>query len=518
VYYSLKYDNVHDFFTEYVPYGEEAVLYFEEREFRRRFHDALARLQPKVDSPTVTIPKSSGAKWRLADQDRKGSGVSDVGKPGPHTSSKKAKEQPKEREEIIDGSAQKVIPEDSRAMAKTVSVSSPSPPKDTKDAAQVPKELSANSKPLAQVELSNANDPVVQDLVNVINNIIKAVNDSGSGAAFETAIFNAKAELSNLNDHIRALKEGMERAVQNQLNEKDLEFAKAAQGLVTKVNHHVEDLEHQLREEFEVEREIIAKSYQRKLQTELERSRELSEQRLRNGLLEQAIEMKRQWVTEIEDRVERERNGRLGKLRELEAAVHALEKLTAKWDSIVSIALKTQKTFTAIEAVRASYESPEQPKPFLREMAALKEICADDELVRAAIASINPAAYQRGVSTHTMLVERFRKLADEVRRVALLPEDAGVATHAGNWILSKFMFKKSGLAEGNDVESILAKTETYLEEGDVDSAAREMNQLSGWARTLAKDWLREARLLLEVQQAVGVCFCVICFSFSCSGY
>jgi len=71
-------------------------------------------------------------------------------------------------------------------------------------------------------------------------------------------------------------------------------------------------------------------------------------------------------------------------------------------------------------------------------------------------------------------------------------------------VLSKLMFKKNGLAQGNDVESILAKTETYLEESNVDSAAREMNQLSGWARTLANDWLREARLVLEVQQALDV--------------
>jgi mitofilin len=263
-------------------------------------------------------------------------------------------------------------------------------------------------------------------------------------------------------------------------------------------------MQHQLRDEFEAEREKIAIAYQRKLQTELERSREVSEQRFRNELLEQAIEMKRSWISEIENRVEHERNGRLGKLKELEEAVEELEKLTVQWNDVINTNLKTQQTFTALETVKASYGSPDQPKPFLREMAALKEVAGDDEVIRAAIASINPAAYQNGVSTHTQLMERFRKLSGEVRRAALLPEDAGIAAHAGNWVLSKLMFKKNGLAQGNDVESILAKTETYLEEGNVDSAAREMNQLSGWARTLANDWLREARLVLEVQQALDV--------------
>ena len=498
VFYSLKSDNFHDFFTEYVPFGEEAVLYFEEREFRRRFPNALSRIQRKADSPKVTIPKSSGASWKVVDRDNERPRTVDVGKPGPHLSSHKS---------VVEDT--KSIPADgARVEAKTVDVkSAPQKGSDIRKVEAVtgsapPKKAAAA---FAAVELKDANDPVVQDLAMVVNNLIETVNKTGSGETFGTVIDAAKAELRKVNDQVGELKAGMEKAVQDSNNQKDLEFAKAAQGLLENVNNQVEDLEHQLRDEFEVERERIANSYQRKLQTELERARELSEQRLRNELLEQAVEMKRSWINEIETRVEKERGGRLGKLKELEAAVAELEQLTTRLDEVVDTTQKTQQTFTALEAVKASYESPDQPKPFLREMAALKEVAEDNEVVAAAINSINPAAYQNGVVTHTKLVDKFRKLSGEVRRVALLPEDAGIAAHAGNWVLSKLMFKKTGLAQGNDVESILAKTETYLEEGDVDSAARELNQLSGWARTLASDWLREARLLLEVKQAVEVC-------------
>ncbi|KAI5818038.1 mitochondrial inner membrane protein Mitofilin [Pyronema omphalodes] len=494
VFYSLKSDNFHDFFTEYVPFGEEAVLYFEEREFRRRFPNALSRIQ-QVDSPKVTIPRSSGATWRIADQNSEGPRSTDVGKPGPHISS------------------HVVIPADKPAVeAKVVDVKPASPSKDVAKVDAVAKPASEKASiaapgpaaTIAAVTLDNPNDPIVQDLVNVVNNLISTVNSSNSAATFGSAIEEAKKELDHLNAEIGALKTGMEQAVQNKLNERDLEFAKAAQGLLTNVNNQVEDIQHHLRDEFESERERIAIAYQRKLQLELERAREVSEQRYRNELLDQAIDMKRTWISEIENRVESERGGRLGRLKELENKVLELEQLTTQWNQVIDTNLKTQKTFTALEAVKASYESPDQPKPFLREMAALKEVAGDDEVIAAAINSINPAAYQNGVATHTMLVERFRKLSGEVRRAALLPEDAGVAAHAGNWVLSKLMFKKQGLAQGDDVESILAKTETYLEEGDVDSAAREMNQLSGWARKLAQDWLREARLALEVQQALDI--------------
>ncbi|PTB73480.1 hypothetical protein M440DRAFT_1424785, partial [Trichoderma longibrachiatum ATCC 18648] len=61
-----------------------------------------------------------------------------------------------------------------------------------------------------------------------------------------------------------------------------------------------------------------------------------------------------------------------------------------------------------------------------------------------------------------------------------------------------------GLAEGDDVESILTRTQTFLEEGDLDAATREMNGLQGWAKTLSKDWLAEARKVLEVRQALDV--------------
>jgi len=508
VFYSLKSDNVHDFFTEYIPFGEEAVLYFEEREFRRRFPNTLSRIQNKVDSPKVIIPRSSGATWKIVDQEMGGPRTTDVGKPGPHISSHKTEAQQTERDAAVASKHITITADKPGVQAKIIDIRPAPPSKDIKKVEAVASPAAPKVKPaapaLAAVELSNPNDPVVQDLVDVVNNIIKTVNETSSSETFGSAIDKAKSELNNLNDQIGALKEGMERAVKDKLNEKDLEFAKAAQGLLKNVNNQVEDMQHQLRDEFEAEREKIAMSYQRKLQTELERSREVSEQRFRNELLEQAIEMKRSWISEIENRVEHERDGRLGKLKELEDAVAELEKLTVQWNEVINTNLKTQQTFTALEAVKASYESPDQPKPFLREMAALKEVARDDEVIRAAIASINPVAYQNGVSTHTQLMERFRKLSSEVRRAALLPEDAGIAAHAGNWVLSKLMFKKNGLAQGNDVESILAKTETYLEESNVDSAAREMNQLSGWARTLANDWLREARLVLEVQQALDV--------------
>ena len=228
------------------------------------------------------------------------------------------------------------------------------------------------------------------------------------------------------------------------------------------------------------------------------------EQRLKNELLEQSIALQRSFGASVRERVEAERDGRLGRLDELSSSVHELEKLTVEWNSVVDANLKTQHLVVAVEAVKSALENQITPKPFITELSALKEIAADDPVVSAAIASISPIAYQRGIPNSAQLIDRFRRVATEVRKASLVPEDAGVASHLASLAMSKVLFKKSGLAVGHDVEAILARTEVLLEEGDLDAAAREMNGLQGWAKVLSKDWLSECRRVLEVRQALDV--------------
>ena len=79
-------------------------------------------------------------------------------------------------------------------------------------------------------------------------------------------------------------------------------------------------------------------------------------------------------------------------------------------------------------------------------------------------------------------------------------EGACVASH----VLSTFACRRQGLVSGDDALSILARAEYHLNEKDLDSATRELNQLKGAAKALLKDWLEGARRRLEVQQALEV--------------
>jgi mitofilin len=510
VYYSLVSDNFHDFFTEYVPFGEDAVGYFEEREFRRRFPGRAGqpRLHPQVTGENkVTIPSKSGLASRVASD----SSDADLSQKGPHLSAvadnKKSSivpkvasnEPPKNTQEKKQEDAKKekpneLLPKDAvKAEPKKEVVTTAPPP---------------SAKPISQIDnlaVPAASEPIVQDVVKIVNDLITSINaDAAHGNKYDSAFEKAKSDLGKVVRDINQLKDGLNKSAEEKINSSHSEFDNAAKELVRRLELQMQEQETHWKEEYENERERLSSSYKNKLQSELETAQQLYEQKLKNELLEQSISLQKSFASSVRERVESERDGRLGKLNELSNSVGELEKLTAEWNSVIDANLKTQHLVVAVEAVKSALESQTIPKPFITELAALKEIAADDPVVSAAIASINPSAYQRGIPNAAQLIDRFRRVAGEVRKAALLPEDAGVASHLASLAMSKVLFKKSGLATGGDVEAVLARTEILLEEGDLDGAAREMNGLQGWAKVLSKDWLGECRRVLEVKQALDV--------------
>ncbi|PVH97911.1 hypothetical protein DM02DRAFT_616165 [Periconia macrospinosa] len=507
VYYSLVSDNFHDFFTEYVPFGEDAVAYFEEREFRRRFPGRAGqpRLHPQITGENkVTIPGKSGLTSRVAEEGSdlavKGPHVSAVGsatetqapKVASQTPPKGAQEKKQEaarKEKPTESESHKLLPKETKKETKTVSAPAPAKP----------------ITPIDHLAVPEASEPVVQDVVKIVNDIITVINaDTSRETKYDSALEKAKSELSKVASDINLLKANLAKESESKVQAAHSEFDSAAKELVQRLDHQMQVQETQWKEEFETEREKLAHAYRERLRSELEAADKVFQQKLKNELLEQSIALQRTFAATVRDQVEKEREGRLGKLNELSSSVQELEKLTAEWNSVVDANLKTQHLTVAVEAVKSALENQVVPKPFITELAALKEIAADDAVVSAAIASINPAAYQRGIPNSAQLIDRFRRVAQEVRKAALLPADAGAASHLASFAMSKVLFKKSGLAIGQDVEAVLARTESLLEEGDLDAAAREMNGLQGWAKVLSKDWLSECRRVLEVKQALDV--------------
>ncbi|KLJ12251.1 hypothetical protein EMPG_12708 [Blastomyces silverae] len=513
VWYSLRSDNFYDFFTEYIPYGEEAVLYLEERDFRNRFPSIAKQINRRVTAPRdegaqVTIPGGSGLSWKVAEEQQEGSDVTKQGKHMSATDANELTEETKIAEKAKEDVKSKPVAKKEEVVQPMPSPRAVEPPPakaEEKTSLEAPRQPAVPvAATIEHLGVDKEDEPVVQDLVKVFNDIITVISADESGSKFSAPIAKAKEELQKIGDRIVALKNDAQESAQEEIRNAQAALDKSAAELVRHINEVRAQDAAEFREEFESEREKIAKSYQDKVNTELQRAHEVAEQRIRNELVEQAIELNRKFLADVKTLVENEREGRLSKLAELTANVAELERLTAGWSDVIDINLKTQQLQVAVDSVRTTLENSDVPRPFIRELAAVKELASNDEVVAAAIASISPTAYQRGIPSPAQLVDRFRRVASEVRKASLLPENAGITSHAASLVLSKVMLKKQGSPVGNDVESILTRTENLLEEGNFDEAAREMNSLQGWAKLLSKDWLADVRRVLEVKQALEV--------------
>ena len=506
VYYALNSDNFHDFFTEYVPGGEDAVAYFEEREFRKRFPSKPVDVKnwPQMRGENkVTIGKSSGLTAKTADE-------SDLGAKGPHMGAKAdpkpkveaAKEAAKSTAEKAKSTAEKakaVVSEKKEEVKKAVT---PAPA--TAAPAAAPKPTVAT---VDHVNVPEATEPVVQELVKMVNNIITAVNASSEAGRLSSTVSSAKSDLDKIISAVSTLKETAAHEAKTQIQNAHTEFDGAAKELVRRLEQEMRETESKWRDEYESERERLSNTYNKRLEAELEAARRVAEEKNKNALLEQEINLQKTFSESVKAKIEEERDGRLSKIDELSTSVSELEKLSSSWSEVIDSTLRTQHLQVALESVRNAVLHADHPTPFINELVALKEVSKGNDVVNAAIASINPAAYQRGIPTPANLIDRFRRVASEVRKASLLPEDAGVASHAASAVLSKMMFTKKGergLPSGDDVEATLARTEVLLEEGDLESATREMNGLKGWAGVLSRDWVAETRRVLEVRQAVDV--------------
>lgn len=504
VYYSLLNDNFHDFFTEYVPYAEDAVAYFEERNFQKRFPSRPVEMKnyPQIRGENkITIGKSSGVSPTVYDvkSDSKGRHNSALeenkatAQQAPSSASQKENVAAVENAKKDSGKPVEKPKEDASKTQAAPSTPAPAP-------------AATKASLVDHVSVPNATEPVVQAAVKMVNDIITVINNDPNAVKYETTLASAKSQLNQIISEIGTLKSQITQDAESKISNAHKEFDTAAKELVNRLEKEMQTQELHWREEYETEREKLAQSYQTKLAAELDVARKVAEQQTKNQLLEQEISLQRRFAEQVAERVEAERNGRLSKLNELSSSVSELEKLTGEWNSVIDANLATQHLHVALESVRAAIAKYDHPTPFINELAALKEMGNNNEVINAAIASIPPIAYQRGVPTSAHLIDRFRRVASEVRKAALLPEDAGVASHAASAVLSRFMFSKrgEGMPEGSDVEAVLTRTEVLLEEGDLDGAAREMNGLHGWAGVLSRDWVQECRRVLETKQALDV--------------
>lgn len=383
----------------------------------------------------------------------------------------------------------------------------PTPKGDIKPATPPPAPL-----PLVAPAVKEAasSEPILGQLAATIDSLAKFVETSSDvvSSSATGVLTAAQADIKKLASHINAVKKAEAEKLKSQLDKQAGEYSSLLMKQEKELVERLDTQEEDWKKAFDGERNQLVDAYKVKLELELKTQQELINERLREEVINQGIELQRRWVEEVKTRVEEERGGRLAKLEELEGGLRQLEQVTKANEDVISEAVQSRKVFAAVKAIEHAVSSG---KPFDAELRALQKLVPagegkdKDSLLALVLSSIAPETQAAGIASFPALATRFQNsVAPSLKRAALLPEHGGIFAYLSSYVASSLLFEKEGWAEGDDVVSVVARAKFWLEAKDLDKAAREVNQLQGWPKALSKDWLNQARSHLEVKQALEV--------------
>ncbi|KAM0788483.1 hypothetical protein ACM66B_001616 [Microbotryomycetes sp. NB124-2] len=363
------------------------------------------------------------------------------------------------------------------------------------------------------VQEVSTSEPLLGQLASTIDSLAKFVeNNSDTVSSNASAVLSsAQQDIKSLAARLDAIKksetEKLEQSLKKQANDYSGMLVKQEKELVERLDTQEEDW----KKAFDDERKKLVDAYKTKLESELATQQEIINQRLKEEVVAQGIELQRRWVQEVKTRVEQERGGRLAKLEELEGGIRKLEKVAKENEDALGDVHRARKIATAVKAVEHAVASG---RPFETEMRALKTLLSQasssskdaSQSVLAAVLDVIPDdVASKGISSFPALASRFSlSVAPQLRKVSTFHEHGGLLNYLTSVLTSQIMFERQGWSEGTDVLSTVARTKFWLDNKDLDMATREINSLTGWPKVIASDWLKAARAHLEVKMALEV--------------
>nr|XP_048284758.1 MICOS complex subunit MIC60 isoform X7 [Myodes glareolus] len=231
------------------------------------------------------------------------------------------------------------------------------------------------------------------------------------------------------------------------------------------------------------------------------------EQGLSEKLSEQELEFRRRSQEQV-DNFTLDINTAYARLRGIEQAVqsHAVAEEEAR---------KAHQLWLSVEALKYSMKtsSAETPTiPLGSAVEAIRVSCSDNEFTQALTAAIPPESLTRGVYSEETLRARFYAVQKQARRVAMIDETRNsLYQYFLSYLQSLLLFppkqqKPPAELYPEDINTfkLLSYASYCIEHGDLELAAKFVNQLKGESRRVAQDWLKEARMTLETKQIVEI--------------
>ncbi|XP_062903127.1 MICOS complex subunit MIC60 isoform X2 [Mobula hypostoma] len=336
-------------------------------------------------------------------------------------------------------------------------------------------------------------------------------------------IAHAHRRIDQLNKELAEQQVREKQRIEKALEHQKLENKKALEIAVTKALEHYQS-ERLLEQDKKIEevREVM----EAEMRTQLRRQAAAHTDHLRDVLKVQEQEFKgkykeelQQKLSEYEMQYRRLSQEQLDNFTlEMNAAYSRLKGIEKAMESHVIAeeeARKAHQLWLSIEALQytlktASGDSPTEP--LQNAIEAITNSCGDDKFTQALAGALPQECLSRGVYSEEALRHRFYTVRKIARRVAMIDETRNSLFQYFLSYLQSFLLMEPQVTkppeelhlEGLDTFKLLSYASFCIEHGDLELAAKFVNQLRGEPRRVAQDWLAEARLMLETKQIIEI--------------
>ncbi|XP_046741698.1 MICOS complex subunit Mic60 isoform X3 [Diprion similis] len=278
-----------------------------------------------------------------------------------------------------------------------------------------------------------------------------------------------------------------------------------------------------LQDEFAKKLLAETKKYNDELRTQLKLQAQIHADHLRDALSQKDRETQRVINRTLSEQVEAEASkykiqlaAVVGRLQGLDAALKARIEEEKSASNAQMLWGACQALARAVKVAPPGVKAEDAVRPLEAEIKAVsKAATGSDPLVKAVINGIPEIASKRGVFPEDALRERFLKVENMARRLALVPENgASLPIYLLSYLQSFLLVKAASPIPKSELDDqpidpselstydVLQRARYWLDRGDFKMTLRYMNLLKGAPRSVANDWINEATILLETQQAV----------------
>ncbi|NXO21375.1 MIC60 protein, partial [Cisticola juncidis] len=231
------------------------------------------------------------------------------------------------------------------------------------------------------------------------------------------------------------------------------------------------------------------------------------EQNLSEKLSEQEMQFRRLTQEQL-DNFTLDINTAYARLKGIEQAVESHAEAEEE-------ARKAHQLWLSVEALKFCMRSgtgDSPTEPLGSAVKAIKASCADNAFTEALTAALPQESLTRGVYSEEALRARFHTVQKLAKRVAMIDETRNsLYQYFLSYLQSLLVFHPQQLKppaelspDDLDTFKLLSYASYCIEHGDLELAAKFVNQLRGEPRRVAHDWLTEARMTLETKQIVDI--------------